>query len=319
MRLSSFAFLILWFPSLLVATGPAMARSCDRIAEELGTARQRGQVAPIAELIERADEAQGECSAIERACLQRLAALTFRDAAHSLAARGASEAEVEAMLRKGLPFARPWQLVVDLADLIGTRNRKAATAYDEAARFYQAAVDDIVELPPCSRFGVDDVPTGATIAKISMHMQTAVLLASELTVTTNRSGRCGGIFEERIRGFTPKARPLPITFPYDSASLSPQGERSAHALLECVLAAGYTRIAMSGHTDSRGTDEYNLDLSSRRLSTVRTFLAARGYKGTVELIAKGESEPFAVDDPGLYSPEEIDQLNRRVELRESSK
>lgn len=319
MRAAGLAFLVLCVPTWFPDRAEAATQTCERIAVELAVARQARRTASVHDLIAASDKAESGCSGLERACLQRLAALTFRDAAHALARTGASESSVEEMLRQGFPYARPWQLVVDLADLLRARGKDLSSGYNEAARLYQAAVDDIVELPECSKIGVADVPTETAITKISRHMQEAVLLSSEFTVTTNRSGRCGGIFEERIRGFTPKARPIPITFAYDSAALSPQGERSAEALLQCVLAAGYRRITISGHTDGQGTADYNLALSSRRLATVRVFLDTGGFKGVIELLPKGESEPFEVDDTGLHSTAEIDQMNRRVELRESSR
>jgi outer membrane protein OmpA-like peptidoglycan-associated protein len=59
-----------------------------------------------------------------------------------------------------------------------------------------------------------------------------------------------------------------------------------------------------------------MDLSARRLAAVRDFLVKGGFTGTIELEPKGKREPFVVDDPTEHSEAEIDQMNRRVELRE---
>lgn len=54
------------------------------------------------------------------------------------------------------------------------------------------------------------------------------------------------------------------------------------------------KVELQGHTDSRGADAYNLDLSQRRADSVRDYLIAQGVNGT-QLLAKGygEAQPIA--------------------------
>lgn len=90
-------------------------------------------------------------------------------------------------------------------------------------------------------------------------------------------------------------------------------------MLECASQEKFPHIKLTGHTDMKGDDAYNMELSARRLAAVRDYLVHAGYTGQIELVPLGKREPFQLDDPGQHSQAEIDQLNRRVELRESSK
>ena len=70
-------------------------------------------------------------------------------------------------------------------------------------------------------------------------------------------------------------------------------------------------ITVTGHTDARGSDTYNQELSLRRGQSVAGFLTARGFAGEkIALAAQGEHHPAAGNDSdrGML-------LNRRVEVR----
>ncbi|MCB9545855.1 MAG: OmpA family protein [Myxococcales bacterium] len=74
---------------------------------------------------------------------------------------------------------------------------------------------------------------------------------------------------------------------------------------------GITKVEVQGHTDSRGRDDYNLDLSDRRAAAVRVFLIDRGGIAGDRLVSKGygETEP-------IVNEENADAWaqNRRVEF-----
>ena len=57
---------------------------------------------------------------------------------------------------------------------------------------------------------------------------------------------------------------------------------------------------LSGHTDERGSEECNMDLSRRRLKAAADFLRKGGYKGAVKLLSKGKTEPYVKVDRSLY-------------------
>jgi len=75
-------------------------------------------------------------------------------------------------------------------------------------------------------------------------------------------------------------------------------------------------VEVAGHTDSRGTDEYNIDLSKRRAKSVQAWLTERGIKAK-RIVTKGygEAKPIAdnVKPDGSDDPDGR-QMNRRIEL-----
>lgn len=70
------------------------------------------------------------------------------------------------------------------------------------------------------------------------------------------------------------------------------------------------RIEVAGHTDSRGAEAYNQDLSERRANAVATYLRDAGVTNTITARGYGESQPVASNDT-----DEGRQQNRRVVLR----
>jgi outer membrane protein OmpA-like peptidoglycan-associated protein len=109
--------------------------------------------------------------------------------------------------------------------------------------------------------------------------------------------------------------PVPMTFIYDEATLTPEGRRAVALLLEYLQLKDFGAVTLTGHADERGTHEYNLDLSMQRLDTIERFLRDGGYKGQLDLIPKGEIEPFSAVDRTKYGRDDLWQLDRRVELQ----
>jgi outer membrane protein OmpA-like peptidoglycan-associated protein len=70
-------------------------------------------------------------------------------------------------------------------------------------------------------------------------------------------------------------------------------------------------VEIEGHTDDLGRDDYNLQLSGRRASSVMRFLINTGVESS-RLTSRGYGETTPIDD---NSTEEGRQTNRRVVLR----
>jgi outer membrane protein OmpA-like peptidoglycan-associated protein len=113
---------------------------------------------------------------------------------------------------------------------------------------------------------------------------------------------------------TRKSIPVPITFVFDEAAFTGDGKKAAELLLEYLELKHFPRVTLTGHADERGTEELNMNLSRERLDTVAKFLKDGGYKGELDLIPKGESEPFTGVVRSQYSQEDLYQFDRRVEL-----
>lgn len=136
---------------------------------------------------------------------------------------------------------------------------------------------------------------------------------SSLTATTAR----GTGPKAPVTGAAPPLRktiPVPITFVFNEATLTDEGRKAASLLLEYLQIKKFPKVALTGHADERGSEELNMALSRERLATVERFLRASGFEGKLELVPKGESEPFAHVERSEYEVEDLYQLDRRVEL-----
>jgi OOP family OmpA-OmpF porin len=83
------------------------------------------------------------------------------------------------------------------------------------------------------------------------------------------------------------------------------------------LKGGTYNIIITGHTDSVGTDAYNISLSQRRANAAKTFLVSKGLVSNfITTVGKGESSPVAPNTTanGSDNPEGRAR-NRRVEIR----
>jgi outer membrane protein OmpA-like peptidoglycan-associated protein len=85
-----------------------------------------------------------------------------------------------------------------------------------------------------------------------------------------------------------------INFEYDEAALRDDEETSETLDEFRRFLEDHPEVSLEieGHTDSRGADEYNLDLSARRASALRDWLVTNGIdESRLTAVGKGESEP----------------------------
>jgi len=101
-----------------------------------------------------------------------------------------------------------------------------------------------------------------------------------------------------------------VLFEFDSAELKPEGrEKLAKISGVMVIAKGYT-LKVEGHTDSVGTDHYNLELSRARAESVRDYLLEQSvHSEAISVEAFGESRPIASNQIAAGR-----EKNRRVEI-----
>ena len=99
-------------------------------------------------------------------------------------------------------------------------------------------------------------------------------------------------------------------FGFDSSSLSHESRAQVDAHITALL-GNNDSVRLEGHTDERGTREYNLALGERRANAVRDYMVANGVPSyRIETISYGEENPAA------YGSGETNwQQNRRVELK----
>jgi peptidoglycan-associated lipoprotein len=101
-----------------------------------------------------------------------------------------------------------------------------------------------------------------------------------------------------------------VLFEYDAAEISDAGRTTLDAKLPVLRTNTALRIRISGHTDARGSDEYNLALGLRRAAATRKYLSDRGIAvARIDVVSFGEERPASSgDDDGAFS------RNRRAEF-----
>ena len=99
-------------------------------------------------------------------------------------------------------------------------------------------------------------------------------------------------------------------FDFDSSSMTDEARGQVDAHIAALL-GNNLMVRLEGHTDERGTREYNLALGERRANTVRDYMVANGVPSyRIETISYGEENPVA------YGTGESNwRQNRRVDLR----
>ena len=123
--------------------------------------------------------------------------------------------------------------------------------------------------------------------------------------------------EQQLSGLRPKAteRGLVLTLGdvlFDTAqnSLKPGAQRTIEQLVTFLSEHPDRKVLVEGHTDARGSDDYNVQLSERRADSVREALVTRGVKSDrVQTVGLGKSYPVAGNDTAAGM-----QANRRVEI-----
>lgn len=107
-----------------------------------------------------------------------------------------------------------------------------------------------------------------------------------------------------------------IYFAYNKANIRPESYEILDKVVEYMKDNPDIKIELSAHTDSRGSDRYNEDLSQRRAQSTVNYLKEHGVK-MKRMIAKGYGEEKLLNrcENGMECSEEKHQENRRVEIK----
>jgi outer membrane protein OmpA-like peptidoglycan-associated protein len=110
---------------------------------------------------------------------------------------------------------------------------------------------------------------------------------------------------------TPTSFALQVQFAFDSSRIMSSAYDQVDAVAAGIKLAGpKIRVVIEGHTDSIGSDEYNLKLSSQRAEAVRRYLITEHgiAPSQLRVVGMGKYAPLNKAEP--TAPE-----NRRVEFR----
>jgi len=220
---------------------------------------------------------------------------------------------------------------VGLTTMAGRRRRRGAAAF--------AAVVGAVALavPGCGPGGGDDAGAQDRGARVEGTTGTG---ATDAPAGTVRSGSGAGSHFDRDRsdassdlehrvsetlsdldavargGDTVIVLPEEVLFEFDRADLRPDAPATLDRIAEAITYFEGAPVRVSGHTDSRGSERYNQDLSRRRAQSVVDYLVGAGVEsGRLTAQGFGETRPVASnenadgsDNPGGRA------RNRRVEV-----
>lgn len=102
-----------------------------------------------------------------------------------------------------------------------------------------------------------------------------------------------------------------VMFDTDQATLRPDGIQALQQIVRILQANPSSHVHVEGHTDNRGTDEYNMALSLARANTVSMYLMQQANlpPDHITVVPYGETRPRATNTSEVGM-----QLNRRVEI-----
>lgn len=152
-----------------------------------------------------------------------------------------------------------------------------------------SVAENVAETPEVGAANLENSISGAAI-------ETVPMTAAEATTT---SGLTSDLLKIRVFYFdTDNSEVKTLSF----------GGLNAHA--KYLIDHPNARLQLSGHTDERGTREYNLALGERRANSVASYLVVSGVRAEqLSVVSYGKEKPVAEG-----SNEEAWAQNRRVEL-----
>jgi outer membrane protein OmpA-like peptidoglycan-associated protein len=193
-----------------------------------------------------------------------------------------------------------WGTQVVYGDIAARRQQ-----WQMAVRYYNQALDLIADPQATPK-----TPPKAKIKKVYQ-------LASEAQVLAANSNASVGpnniMFFGNVRGFAPEKRPV-VHFGYGKMRLDEKGQKSAQQLASYLKTQNVAQVTLIGHSDSTGSHAACDSVSKKRAYAVKDYLLKAGVTTQITVIGKGKREPPQLANRVIYTQDEIDALNRRVEF-----
>lgn len=184
----------------------------------------------------------------------------------------------------------------------------AFAALTSAQEIHQYRATDLVNPEDIARIlgGADEItPT-------RMPKMRSLRLLGPAAPSTNAAAAIEGSSIEYASS-RPQAFALPVQFAFDSATILAPARPQLDALATGIKMLPPDRLVMiEGHTDAVGSDAYNLQLSARRASAVKTYLVRVHGINSDRLATEGFGKFRPINPDDSRAPE-----NRRVQFRGS--
>ena len=102
-----------------------------------------------------------------------------------------------------------------------------------------------------------------------------------------------GIQESRVRSFEVSTGLKDIHFKFDKYDLDSDSKRILQENAEFLKSNQDLHVEIQGHSDERGTNNYNIALGERRAHSTKKYLVSQGVDSSnVNVISYGEEKPF---------------------------
>jgi outer membrane protein OmpA-like peptidoglycan-associated protein len=111
----------------------------------------------------------------------------------------------------------------------------------------------------------------------------------------------------------PPPMPMPtktfvVFFDFNKSNLTAEAQSVVGEAVKTAKSSGMVRVLVTGHTDTVGSDSYNMGLSVRRAQSVKGEMVREGMtEGSIAIEGKGFHDPLVATGPGVREPQ-----NRRA-------
>lgn len=102
----------------------------------------------------------------------------------------------------------------------------------------------------------------------------------------------------------------PVYFAYDSSTLDSGARDQLSKNASCMKENNVQRMHLTGLTDPRGTEEYNLALGDRRASSAKAYLQSLGVQGEITYSSMGEEFATGTDEASWVRDRRVDFAQR---------
>lgn len=103
----------------------------------------------------------------------------------------------------------------------------------------------------------------------------------------------------------------PVYFAYDSSELDSSARSTMQSNADCIQQRQIGGVRLTGHTDPRGTEEYNLALSDRRALSVKKYMVSLGVsESAIRSTGMGEEMAVGTDEASYRQDRRVDFAER---------
>jgi len=146
-----------------------------------------------------------------------------------------------------------------------------------------SAIRDSIERARLARLRQDSISQAESMRR--RQQQTADSIANANRMAAEAAERDAAAMRSTVQQV--------VNYDFDKAELRADAKSALDMKIPILNANPALMIRIAGHTDSRGSGEYNLQLGQRRAAAARDYLTARGVAASrIELVSYGEERPL---------------------------